>query len=113
MAMEEERCKEQFEQTKQWENMMAQNLVQRAQDLGRETAREMRHNRLAGLQEGEDLDTFILKFEDALEGMKEPVGEWVQHLASCLNGAPASILAKHQYGNQELGHSPWKICSTH
>ena len=80
MAMEEERCKEQVEQTKQWENMMAQNLVQRAQDLGRETAREMRRNRLAGLpkyKEGEDLDTFILKFEDALEGMKEPVGEWV------------------------------------
>ena len=42
---------------------MAQNLVQRAQDLGRETARVMRRNRLAGLpkyKEGKDLDTFIL-----------------------------------------------------
>ena len=95
-ALEAERREERRQLEVRWAGMLDNNATKRADDLSRETEREARRQRREALpkfKEGEDIELFLIRFEDALVKAGEPENEWVPLLQKNISGAPANILA--------------------
>ena len=95
-GLEAERREECRQLEVRWAGMLDNNATKRADDLSRETEREARRQRREALpkfKEGEDIELFLIRFEDALVKAGEPENEWVPLLQENISGAPANILA--------------------
>ena len=74
-ALEAERREERHQLEVRWAGMLDNNATKRADDLSRETEREARRQRREALpkfKEGEDIEFFLIRFEDALVKAGEP-----------------------------------------